>query len=421
MGSSATTTEVHILIGCADARDIGGSFIAAVGDAQQAYLDRGVAVELHALRTPGTFVTPDLVEDLRAIIAATQRARSPGAAVRYFVHVQTHGEIDVDDHACGLHRLRVVAGSRFNCGMLGATGVGLEMERLLLARAPTLPLRGGVTCTIDSEDAIRALLRERYAHDGFLAGDWVRSIDDLRTHARLQKAVLRRALDRDPALRALDLAITAGIQDYGKQAYIRVDGDEHGQTFWDDVYVRLRERTAALSPDHPDVADRTRAQAPSAGLFAMADIRASRGLAAEWHARARGAPTEGFGPNTIFALAGGAFDVPAMPYGPYTIAGFFYGVVPPAPATLDRPRQRRAPGRPHDPQARDRPARRSDPPRARRRVHRPLRRPGPRRLTDPHRSVPSLADRPQKLHAGSLAHPRQQRQHPARGGPTRPA
>ena len=310
--------EVHILIGCADAREIGGSFIEAVGDVQRAYADRGVAVELHALRTPGTFVTPDLVEDLRGIIMATQRARTSGI-VRYVVHVQTHGEIEVGEHSgpCGLQRLRVVAGSKFNCGMLGATGVGLEMERMLLTRAPA----------IDSEEAIRTLLRDRYAHDGFLAGDWIRSIDDLRTHARLQKGVLRRALDRDPGLRALGVEITAGIQDYGKQDYIRVDGDEHGVTFWDECYVRLRERTAALPADHPDVADRTRAQAPAAGLFAMGDIRASRGLAAAWHAMTHDKPAGEFGPNTIFALAGGAFDVPAMPFGPYTLAGFFYGVV----------------------------------------------------------------------------------------------
>jgi len=311
-------SEVHILIGCADAREIGGSFIEAVGDVLRAYNERGVAVELHALRTPGTFVTHDLVEDLRGIIVATQRARATGD-VRYVVHVQTHGEIEVDEHAtgCGLQRLRVVAGSRFNCGMLGATGVGLEMERLLLTRNPAT----------DSEEAIRTLLRERYAHDGFLAGDWIRSIDDLRTHARLQKAVLRRALDRDPALRGLGVEITAGIQDYGKQDYIRVDGGEHGLTFWDECYVRLRERTAALPADHPDIVDRTRAQAPAAGLFAMGDIRASRGLAAAWHARVHGKPAGEFGPNTIFALAGGAFDVPATPFGPYTIAGFFYGVV----------------------------------------------------------------------------------------------
>jgi len=42
----------------------------------------------------------------------------------------------------------------------------------------------GVKKVLKDND-LRSLLKNIYAYDGFLAGDWIKSIDLLRTHPRL--------------------------------------------------------------------------------------------------------------------------------------------------------------------------------------------------------------------------------------------
>ncbi len=127
--------------------------------------------------------------------------------------------------------------------------------------------------------------------------------------------------------RSVGIEITVGIQDYGKNAYFRLDGHPDRRTFWDDVYVELRERYATLPPDHPELAQRTSTQAPAVGLFATCDVPDARSRAAEAYERIRGVSLGEFGPNQVFAFASGSFDLPHSPFGPYTVAGFFYAVV----------------------------------------------------------------------------------------------
>lgn len=321
--------EVHVLIGCSDARDIGGTFVLAVEDVQRAYLERGIEIEFHSIRTPGSFVTIDVIEDLRRIVEASERAL-PGAHrdVRYFVHIQTHGDVEITpgmEGASPIERIEIVRGSHFNCGMLGAGDVSIEFEREILARKPTVQVHGRAHALHD-EHAIHRLLAEAYAFSGYLAGDWIRSIDDLRTHPRLQKSSLEKAIAADRTLRNVPWTITAGIQDYEEHRYYRVDGEDEVVTFWDDVYVRLRERIAQLPPEHPEIVERTAKQSPVVGLFSIGSIRAARTLAAEHYAHVRGQPPSDFGPNMVFTFASNSFDLPRSTFGPYTIAGFYYAV-----------------------------------------------------------------------------------------------
>ena len=241
-----TSLEVHVLVGCADARDVGAAFAESVAVVRARFRARGVQVVFHALRTAGSFVTRDVIDDVRRIVELEER-RS-GVPVRYFVHIQTHGEVVVEPEPSGptaLERLSIVGGSRFNCGMLGASTVSIELERLLLQRKPTVVVHG-VPRQIRNERDIRALLFDVYAFRGSLAGDWIRSIDDLRTHPRLQESVLRGAVAADRTLRNIDLTITTGIQDYGQHAYFRLDESPDRATFWDEVYLELRNRSATL-------------------------------------------------------------------------------------------------------------------------------------------------------------------------------
>lgn len=321
-----TRREVHVVVGCSDARDVGATFTEALDAVRARYLADGVEIEFHALRTAGSFVTRDVVDDLHRIVEL--RERTVRIPVRYFAHVQTHGEIDASSDTADkspLETMRVVPGSTFNCGMLGASTVSVELERFLLAEKPTVKVHGRAL-SLRKEGDIRQLLLDVYGHRGALAGDWIRSIDDLRTHPRTQLGVLLDAVDADRTLRSVDLTVTAGIQDYSKHAYFRVDADASRTTFWDDVYRELRERTAKLEPDADELVQRTAQQAPVVGLFSTCDFPHARRVAVT-HFASLDPAVGSFGPNKVFTFASESFDLPHCPFGPYTVAGFFYAVV----------------------------------------------------------------------------------------------
>lgn len=321
-----SSREIHVLVGCADARDVGATLADAIASVSARYLEKGVLVVFHALRTAGSFVTRDVIDDVRRIVEIEERRSA--VPTRYFVHIQTHGEVSVGEHEhgrSGIEHLSIVPGSPFNCGMLGASGVSVELERLVLRLQPTLRFHGRERA-VRSEDDIRALLLEVYAYRGSIAGDWIRSIDDLRTHPRLQESVLREAISADRTLRNVDLTITTGIQDYRQHAYHRLDAHPERATFWDDVYVELRERTAALPPEDGEHLQRTAKQAPEVGLFSTCDFPHARQVAVSHLAAVRGQEPTEFGPNQVFTFASESFDLPHSPFGPYTVAGFYYAV-----------------------------------------------------------------------------------------------
>lgn len=322
----ASQKEIHVVVGCADARDVGGIFADALAAVRERYAARGVPIAFHALRTAGSFVTRDVIDDVRRIVEIEERqAEIP---VRYFVHIQTHGEVEEEQAASGatpLERYSVVRGAPFNCGMLGAASVSVELERLILRVKPTITVCGRAR-TIRNEDDIRDLLAAVYAHRGTIAGDWIRSIDDLRTHPRLQEGVLRAAIADDRTLRSVDLTITTGIHDYRRHAYFRLDAHPENATFWDDVHAEVRERASRLPPDHDEITQRTAAQAPELGLFSTCDFPHARRVAAEHLAAVLGQEPARFGPNRVFTFASESFDLPHSPFGPYTVAGFYYAV-----------------------------------------------------------------------------------------------
>lgn len=318
--------EIHVVVGCADARDVGGIFADALAAVQERYRARGVSVGFHALRTAGSFVTRDVIDDVRRIVEIEERQSS--TATRYFVHIQTHGDVveeAASEGAAPIERIATAQGSPFNCGMLGASGLSVELERLVLREKPTMLVHGRERA-VKTEDDIRELLADVYAHRGAIAGDWIRSIDDLRTHPRLQQAVLDDAIAGDRTLRNVELTITAGVHDYRRHAYFRVDGHPERTTFWDDVHAEVRARASRLTPDDDEIMQRTARQAPELGLFSTCDFPHARRVAAEHLASVLGQEPARFGPNRVFTFASESFDLPHSPFGPYTVAGFFYAV-----------------------------------------------------------------------------------------------
>jgi len=325
-----TEQELHILIGCADARDLSQLQVDAVVETTARFAQLGIDVEVQIIRAAGSFVTPDVFMDVKRLIEHHLRTARYDLPTRYYVHIQSHGHLAENsshEYVAHLYDLHLVEGSPLNCGMLGASTVGVEIEQLLLSERPRVVVHGQGR-VIKTEEDIRWLLRQTYAYEGYLAGDWIRSIDLLRTHPRKQRRILEDALHADPDLTPLNVQITAGLLDYSVHALIRVDGGDPYVPFWDDVQALIREKAQSEEAKELILAHQSEKQKPLAGLLSLPDPqRSSRTAAAGWYLDHRGIENNGaYLPNTVFNMTGSSFDMPTTPFGPYVIAGFFYAV-----------------------------------------------------------------------------------------------
>lgn len=322
--------QVHILIGCADARDLNQIQLDAIAKISAEFEKENIEIEMHVIRAAGSFVTPDVVMDIKRTFEQAQRNTDGNVTMSYYVHIQTHGHLTEDsndDYISHVHDLRIVDGSPLNCGMLHASAVGVEIEEMLVAEQPEIEVRGRKH-KITNDTKIKLLLREVYAYDGYLAGDWITSIDLLRTHPRHQRTMLEQAIAYDSELKMLDIQITCGIQDYAIHSLIRVDDGEPSVPFWDTVQQEIRRHAQNDRKAKELLIDQSKKQKPLAGLISMSDPRqASRVVAANYYMALKGIVSTGdYLPNTLFNMTGTSFDIPNTPFGPYVIGGFFYAV-----------------------------------------------------------------------------------------------
>jgi hypothetical protein len=211
--------------------------------------------------------------------------------------------------------------------MLGASAVGVEIEQMIVDEKPEIEVKGKKV-RIYNDTKIKLLLSEVYAYDGYLAGDWISSIDLLRTHPRHQRTVLERTIETDSELKMLNIQITCGIMDYSIHGLIRVDDGDPEVDFWDSVQDYIRTHVTSERSSKDLLIAQSQKQKPLAGLLCMSDPRqASRLDAANFYMKSKGIAHSGdYLPNTLFNMTGTSFDIPQTPFGPYVIAGFFYAV-----------------------------------------------------------------------------------------------
>ena len=186
----------------------------------------------------------------------------------------------------------------------------------------------GKDVVIDNDTKIKKLLSEVYAYDGYLAGDWIKSIDLLRTHPRHQRTVLEKIIASDPELKMLNIQITCGVMDYAIHSLIRVDDGEPAVPFWDSVQLEVRKHAQNDRKAKDLLINQSKKQKPLAGLLCMSDPRmSSRITAANYYMTLKNiAHTGEYLPNTVFNMTGSSFDIPHTPFGPYVIAGFYFAV-----------------------------------------------------------------------------------------------
>lgn len=322
--------QIHILIGCADARDLSQVQVDAVNNTIADFRKQKIDVEFHVIRAAGSFITPDVVMDIKRTFESSQRNNRFDVPINYYVHIQTHGHLTEDsneDYISHVHDLKIVDGSPLNCGMLNASSLGVELEKMIVEEKPEIEMKGK-KIRITNDTQIKLLLKEVYAYDGYLAGDWITSIDLLRTHPRHQRTILEKAITSDPELKMLDIKITCGILDYAIHSLIRVDDGEPQVPFWDTVQTTIRKHVKNDRHAKDILIQQSQRQTPLAGLLCMSDPRmSSRTLAADYYLDMRGMELTGdYLPNTLFNMTGTSFDIPHTPFGPYVIAGFFFSV-----------------------------------------------------------------------------------------------
>jgi hypothetical protein len=323
--------QVHILVGCADARDLSQIQLDAVDATTRDFQERGIDVELHVIRAAGSFISPDVVMDIKRTFEQAQRSSDdPTVEMSYYVHIQTHGHLTEDSndsYISHVHDLKIVDGSPLNCGMLNASAVGVEIEQMIVVERPEIEVHGR-KMLIDNDTKIKHLLQEFYAYDGYLAGDFIKSIDLLRTHPRHQRTVLEKHIMTDPDLKMLDIQITCGIMDYAIHSLIRVDDGDPEVPFWDTVQQEVRKHAQNERMSKENLINQSKKQKPLAGLLCMSDPRmSSRTLAANYYMALKKISHSGeYLPNTVFNMTGSSFDIPHTPFGPYVIGGFFFAV-----------------------------------------------------------------------------------------------
>ncbi len=322
--------QIHIQIGCADARDLNQLQVEEVQNVTKEFRNKGVDVEFHVIRAAGSFLSPDVVMDVKRTFEQAQRSTEMDVKMSYFVHIQTHGHLtddSSDQYISHVHDLTIVDGSPLNCGMLKASQVAVEIERMIVTEKSEVDIKGEKVI-IDNDTKIKLLLKEHYAYEGYLAGDWIKSIDLLRTHPRHQRTVLEKAIDNDPDLKMLNIQITCGILDYSIHSLIRVDDGEPAVPFWDIMQKRIREKAKNDRGSQEALILQSQKQKPMAGLLCMSDPRqSSRLYAADYYLHMKGIENHGeYLPNTVFNITGSSFDIPQTPFGPYVIAGFYFSV-----------------------------------------------------------------------------------------------
>ncbi|MDE1797941.1 MAG: hypothetical protein KGH63_00860, partial [Candidatus Micrarchaeota archaeon] len=276
--------EIHIVVGCSDARDVPPVFNAARELELEAQRARGVLIDFQQESVAGVNVTPDAEASLRKLIMARldyycQYAKA-GTPIEIFVHLVDHGDVRLKAGADGsqysLHEIEVAdEQSVVNCGFRHAEEVAQELEAELLEKQMDFlftELNGRRRhWQIRDGNDIRAMMKQVYEHDGLIAAGWVHSITDFGRHAAEQKAILRHAIDTGPYLRLHSVVITAGVQNFKDNTYFRVDENTHLVTFLDRVYERMREMIkAGWGGGHTET--RKVKQAPIIGAFHTSEI-----------------------------------------------------------------------------------------------------------------------------------------------------
>lgn len=335
--------ELHLVIGCADSRDLPTAFHDAVPRLKENYRQNGIHVDFERLSAAGSFITEQIKADIKSTVIKKlnspfyinylkrMEAQGKKPALTVFIHITSHGDVRLKDGITLAEHRKTYSASNLqvldsdtNCGMLHATEVGAKLQELLLDRKPTL--RFGMPgaekrIKISTEADIEMLLDKAYGHKGIIAGDWIRSIPDLATHPLEMKHELRKeSFASDTRFNDRDwIKITAGHINYCTNTYIRSEENhQHQDTFYDKLWESVQR--AGVGSAESEL--RTAKQAPLVVLVHRIEAVNARETAIRNYF---GRDTK-FSAGQVFAIASTRIDDYSLPLDPYQIAALFYAL-----------------------------------------------------------------------------------------------
>ncbi|VVC01045.1 Uncharacterised protein [uncultured archaeon] len=317
--------RVEIIAGCSDARDVSDAFNNAKDARVAAERKEGILVDIQRLSIPGVFATGEVIAEVKTLIFDKAKQlysySIQGVPVDYYVHMMAHGNAALKPgrtHETMSYQDIEIKEAAFNCGMMNAKKLALEFEALLLSEKPNLTFglnSKSQRIQVATEADLERLMQKAHNHNGTPAGNWVKSIENLATHPYEQKKIMRAVMDADPALKHLQVHITAGVQNYATNEYYRVDGNTSLRSTIDLIYQDMRKAGVSHDQEH-----RVAKQKPELLLFHHSSIHNARATAVE-----RVFGDKKYGAGQVFAIGGANAGDHIRLFGPYKTIGFYYG------------------------------------------------------------------------------------------------
>ncbi|MCL6088727.1 MAG: hypothetical protein M1530_01005 [Candidatus Marsarchaeota archaeon] len=313
--------QIHVIVSCSDSRDIPKSHNEAMSELVEEYREKGTLVEVARLAAPGSHITPEIKGEIKSIVfhGMNRYMDEYGIQPDTYIHVASHGNATLkpgaDAKKFSYHEIQIEPNCPTNCGMTHAREAAKKLEEVMLLEKPVFKY-GKYKMRIASEEQLENFMKMVHNHDGTIAGSWVRSIDDIPTHAYTQKKILRETIVSDTALKHMGIKLTAGVQNYHENYYFRVDANKQNHTFFDETFERARKKDAKTGGSE----DRTAAQNPKYGLFHQSDIHNARENAITL------LDGSAYSAGQVFAIGGKNLADYFRLFGPYKVTGFFYGV-----------------------------------------------------------------------------------------------
>ncbi|MFA5077297.1 MAG: hypothetical protein WC488_02630 [Candidatus Micrarchaeia archaeon] len=338
---------------CSDAREGGELYGAAKQIIAKEYLKRGIVVDYSRISSAGSFATADVISDTGRVIHRTlsilgktygkhlfwgvhdRKGDQNGKVyVNFEVSISTHGDVKIKNGAqipSSIEDLEIVPGSPYNCGMLHASDVWMELVDLILKDKPAfkffIPGNGLISMEMDTIEAILSILKPQYALQSDSIIDFAPSISNLLTHPIDQKSRLDRNLVSDKTLRSLDLRTSAAINNYPDYKYIRLDQDHATVGFMDDVYDFLEHIATMLPSNSPHIVGKKTKQQPVLGLIHTPYMTSSKASVlgdAIYSGLVHN--IRDYCPGQIFTVSSMSAAQPYFGFDPYQITGIFYSV-----------------------------------------------------------------------------------------------
>lgn len=330
--------ELHIVVDCGDSRENNPVLDEARRQLKDEWSKNGIDISIVRLSIPGAFLTPIIMGEIKDYVESQLKK---DRNLKVFIHLKSHGRIHVVEDYIDMpeDKLRKrgeaayeMGYSEFNCGMLNAEMLALELQRDVLDWKEEhgkqyvfrfKKNRKNLEISVDGISNFRNLLKEFYGYEGGFSGGFIRSIGNVQCHIAQQRQKLMISFEKNGLFRKYPnrILVTASVHDYQTYKLRRVD--------WEDWYTSkdyntfadaLHRRASEIKSRNVDEEEhRTEQQHPRLLVVHPPEIQDARARAAEFLGIEYSA-------GRVFGISNFGIANEKKPFDSYDIIGFYYVV-----------------------------------------------------------------------------------------------